>query len=136
MIEPSSRVVETKEIYRLGKLEVPDYEARGRMDIKVLVTYTKKEDNVKPELTRECARFSTDQHHSYFMGSSIFSGYVKYTFGNGSTKRMFLNSRNEEVDPKKLVDPQIVDTRRWPLEMVVLIDQLPSHVRDLFNFSS
>jgi len=134
MIKPSLK--ETIEKYELGKLRVSDCEAGGKMDIGVLVTYTKREDDKKPERTRECARFSSNPRSSYFSTDSIYSGYVKYTFGNGSTKRMFLVGEGEEIEPKNLPDPAIADIRNWRKDLVSLLDQLPPHVRDLFNLSS
>jgi hypothetical protein len=134
MIKPSLK--ETTEKYELGELRVSDCESGGEMDIGVLVTYTKREDGKKPELTRECARFSSNPRSSYFSTDSIYSGYIKYTFRDGSTKRMFLVSDDEEIEPKNLPDPTIADIRNWRKDLVSLIDQLPPHVRDLFNLSN
>jgi hypothetical protein len=134
MIKPSLK--KTTEKYELGKLRVSGYEAGGKRDIGVLVTYTKRKDNKRPELTRECARFSSDPRSSYFSTDSVYRGYVKYTFRNGSTKRMFLCSDGEEIEPKNLPDPTIADIRNWRKDLVSLIDQLPPHVRDLFNLSN
>ncbi len=141
-LEPSKKTIKVNEEYRLGKLRIPDYEAGGKIDIGVFVLYTKETDELGKKPTRECARFKADWPTPFFTGSSIYSAYVKYTHPDGSARRMFLSqagngeySHEEETEPKKLADPSIVDTRTWGRDLVSLIDQLPPHVRDLFNFS-
>lgn len=135
-LEPSERRTKLTEKYHLGKLRIPDYEAGGRMDIGVLVIYTKETNELGREPTRECARFRADCHNDYFSGDSIYSGYVKYTSRDGSIKRMFLAQagRGEYAGEDREVDTSF-KTENWGEDMLELIKPLPDHVRDLFNLS-
>ena len=137
--EPSIKTTKTTERYELGTILIPDYHAGGEIGTDVGVVYTREVNDLGAEPIRECARFISKRTQDYFSGNSIYGGYVKYTLSDGSMKRMFLFQPEEspkfwrEIAPDKLADPHFVDTKRWDQDLVSLIDQLPSHVRDLFN---
>jgi hypothetical protein len=123
---------ETTERYNLGTIHVPRRDA-GRMEIDVQVEYTKLlRNNNLP--VRESAIFKSKRLPEYFNGRSIYGGYVKYSFKEGSEKRAFLGTMDEEISLDKVPDLSILNTKRWDRDLVTLLNQLPNHVKDLFNF--